>query len=81
MRLPDGSTETITKATNKHAPAGTVFELLSGAGGGYGPASERDPAAVHADIKAGYVTEAADRRDYPHAFPTSESGEPGAGAA
>jgi N-methylhydantoinase B len=75
VRNPDGSTETITKVTNKHAPAGTVFELRSGAGGGYGPAAERDPAAVHADIKAGYVTEAAARRDYPHAF-TAESAGP-----
>jgi N-methylhydantoinase B len=68
LRHPDGRRETLTKVTDKHAAAGAVLELRTGAGGGYGPPEERDPAAVRADIRAGYVTEEAARRDYPHAF-------------
>ena len=37
-------------------------------GGGYGDPAERDPAAVHADIHAGYISESHARLHYPHAF-------------
>ena len=32
------------------------------------PPSARDPTAVHADIREGYVSEEFSRRHYPHAF-------------
>ncbi len=33
-----------------------VIHVVTGAGGGYGPASKRDPEAVRADVKDGYIT-------------------------
>jgi N-methylhydantoinase B len=68
LRLPDGSRTQFGKATRLKVPKGATFELTCGGGGGYGPASERDPEAVHADIREGYVTEARAREQYPHAF-------------
>ena len=47
---------------------GTVVELRCGGGGGFGEPSLRDPAAVHADLREGYVTEEHARRWYPHAL-------------
>ena len=40
----------------------------TGGGGGYGPASDRHPAAVRADLREGYVTEPHARSHYPQAF-------------
>jgi N-methylhydantoinase B len=37
---------------------------MTGGGGGYGPASERDRAAVARDVAEGYVSAEAARRDY-----------------
>jgi N-methylhydantoinase B len=68
IRYPDGSAQEYHKATGLHAPAGAVLEMHTGGGGGFGPPSERDPAAVRSDIREGYVTEDAARRDYPHAL-------------
>ncbi|MEM7487632.1 MAG: hydantoinase B/oxoprolinase family protein [Pseudomonadota bacterium] len=45
-------------------PPGTVTTLEMPGGGGYGPAWRRDPARVAADVRAGYVTAAAARREY-----------------
>ena len=36
----------------------STFEVHCGGGGGFGPPSERDPSAVLADVREGYVTEA-----------------------
>jgi N-methylhydantoinase B len=60
-----------TKSMMVPVTQGDVIELRLGGGGGYGHPAERDPAAVHADIREGYVTEESARRDYPHAFPAS----------
>jgi N-methylhydantoinase B len=68
LRLPDGTRNEFGKATRLHVPKGATLELTCGGGGGYGPPSERDPAAVHEDIREGYVTEDHARRHYPHAF-------------
>jgi N-methylhydantoinase B len=68
LRLPDGTTIPCAKATRLAAPAGSVFELRTGGGGGYGPAAQRDPEAVHEDVREGYVTEAHARQAYPHAY-------------
>jgi N-methylhydantoinase B len=45
-----------------------VFTVFGGGGGGYGPPGERDREAVLADVREGYVSEAAAREHYPHAF-------------
>ena len=68
LRLADGSRRREDKSTRLLVPAGATLELTCGGGGGYGPPSEREPAAVYADIREGYVTEAKAREQYPHAF-------------
>jgi N-methylhydantoinase B len=68
LRLPDGSRTTFGKATRLKVPKGATLELTCGGGGGYGPAEERDAAAVQSDVREGYVTEAKAREQYPHAF-------------
>lgn len=43
---------------------GQRLRIASPGGGGYGPPAERDPDAIAADLRLGYVTDAAARRDY-----------------
>lgn len=45
-------------------PAGEVLVLEMPGGGGYGAPTERDPEAVRADLRAGFVSESAARTDY-----------------
>jgi N-methylhydantoinase B len=47
---------------------GAFVAMQSGGGGGYGPRSKRDPAAVHTDISDGLLSEEEARRLYPQAF-------------
>ncbi|ADB50632.1 hydantoinase B/oxoprolinase family protein [Conexibacter woesei] len=68
VAFPDGRVEPVTKVTGLPVPAGTVLSLLTGGGAGCGEPRERDASAVLADVREGYVSEAAARRDYPHAF-------------
>ncbi|MEZ5102718.1 MAG: hydantoinase B/oxoprolinase family protein [Thermoleophilia bacterium] len=68
LRRPDGSVERLGKKTRVRIPRGSVLELRTGGGGGFGPAAERDVDAVRADVRDGYVSEARARLDYPHAF-------------
>jgi N-methylhydantoinase B len=68
VTLPDGTTLACSKATRLSMLAGTLLELRTGGGGGYGDPAERDPEAVHEDVREGYVSEERARRDYPHAF-------------
>jgi N-methylhydantoinase B len=68
LRLSDGTRIACAKATRLAVPAGSVLELRSGGGGGFGPARERERDAVLFDVSEGYVTNAQARRDYPHAF-------------
>lgn len=44
--------------------AGDIARILSGGGGGYGDPFARDPQAVAADVRLGYVSIEAARRDY-----------------
>jgi N-methylhydantoinase B len=44
------------KAVGVQLKAGDAVTILAGGGGGYGPALERDPEAVAADVREGYVT-------------------------
>ena len=68
LRLPDGTRSFFGKATRLLVPKGATLELYNGGGGGYGPAGERDAAAVLDDVREGYFSEAFSRRHYPHAF-------------
>ena len=43
---------------------GDVFAIQCAGGAGYGPAGERDRAALEADLADGYVSEEAAARDY-----------------
>lgn len=50
---------------NAHALApGSVVELCTGGGGGFGEPLERDPERVRADVRDGYVSTEAAARDY-----------------
>ena len=64
-RLPDGTVKPVAKATGLSLPKGSTYDSLRRGGGS---PSERDPQAVHSDVREGYVSEEAARRDYPHAF-------------
>jgi N-methylhydantoinase B len=66
LRLPDGTRAPLSKATRLTVPKGATIELHTGGGGGFGRAAERDPAAVRADLREGYVTYAHAQRFYPH---------------
>ena len=68
LRYADGSRIHFGKATRLLVPKGATVELYDGGGGGYGPPEMRDPEAVLADVREGYVSEEHARRDYPHAF-------------
>jgi N-methylhydantoinase B len=66
--LPDGTRQVLGKKTRVRVPKGAVLEIRTGGGGGHGDPAERDPSVVHDDVRDGYVSEEAARRDYPHAF-------------
>ena len=68
LRRGDGTRVECAKATRLAAPAGSVLELRTGGGGGFGDPAHRDPAAVAADVREGYVSEQRARIDYPHAL-------------
>ena len=54
---------------NAHRLApGSVVDLLTGGGGGFGVATERDPERVRVDVIDGYVSREAAERDYGVAF-------------
>ena len=61
---PDGSVRHVRKATQHPIGAGERVKIMTGGGGGWGPPSERDPEAVRRDVREGYVSAAAARRDY-----------------
>jgi N-methylhydantoinase B len=71
---PEG-TRRFGKTTRLPVPAGATVRLLTGGGGGYGPPAERDVAAVHSDIREGYISEAFARTHYPHTFEGHPKGE------
>jgi N-methylhydantoinase B len=76
LRQADGTRSgEMRKLTGLHIPAGAVLELSTGGGGGLGPPGERDTEAVLADVREGYVSEEAARRDYPHAFRSANVSE------
>jgi N-methylhydantoinase B len=62
--FPDGSSDHYQKTTRTRIPAGSVLQVRTGGGGGYGPPSERDPAAVRGDVEDGYLSVEKAQKDY-----------------
>lgn len=60
---PSGDREALTKGERSLA-AGDMVRVLSGGGGGYGPAHERGVEKVLADLRLGLVSKEGARRDY-----------------
>jgi N-methylhydantoinase B len=60
----DGVVRHVRKATQHPIAAGEIVRILSGGGGGYGPPADREPEAVTRDVREGYVSAEAARRDY-----------------
>jgi N-methylhydantoinase B len=56
VKKPDGETFEALKINGAKLPAGTVVMSLTGGGGGYGEARERDPRDVLRDVVDGYVS-------------------------
>ena len=52
------------KANAYPLPSGSVVELRTGGGGGFGNPLERDPGRVQNDVRDGYVSLEAAERDY-----------------
>jgi N-methylhydantoinase B len=52
------------KANAHPLAAGSVVDLLTGGGGGYGTPNERDPEAVRNDVLDGFISREAAERDY-----------------
>ena len=61
---PDGAMRAVRKATQHPIAAGELVRILTGGGGGYGPPAAREREAVVRDVKEGYVSAEAARRDY-----------------
>ena len=64
IRSPDGAVRHVRKATQHPIAAGETVRIMSGGGGGWGPPAERDREAVRRDVREGYVSAEAARRDY-----------------
>jgi N-methylhydantoinase B len=61
----DGRVERLpARATGVHLARGDRFVMRTSGGGGVGPANERDPDAIQADVVTGAVTAAGARDDY-----------------
>ena len=64
LTTPDGMTRSLPSKGAFAAPAGSTIDMLTPGSGGFGPASERDPAAIGDDLLDGYVSASAATRDY-----------------
>jgi N-methylhydantoinase B len=64
ITAPDGAVRHVRKATQHPIAAGERVRIMTGGGGGFGPAAERDPESIRRDVQEGYVTPEAARRDY-----------------
>jgi N-methylhydantoinase B len=60
----NGTTRSIRKATRHSIAAGDTLRIRTGGGGGYGPPAERPDEAIWHDVREGYVSAEAARRDY-----------------
>ncbi len=64
LTTPDGRTRHLPSKGAFQAPAGSVVDMVTPGSGGFGPAAERDPAAIGRDLVDGYLTPAAARDVY-----------------
>lgn len=64
VTLPDGKVLELLKCSHIGFPPGTHLRVVTGGGGGFGPASERERERVAADVADGYVTPEAARERY-----------------
>ena len=71
LTTPDGATRRLPGKGAFAAPAGSVIDMLTPGSGGFGPATEREPAAIGRDLLDGYVTSTCARRDYGTGDPDS----------
>ena len=55
-----------SKLVDARLTQGRRLRLETPGGGGYGPAAERDPAAIARDVALGFVSDEAAERDYGH---------------
>ncbi len=67
IRRTDGSEQIVLKETNIELAPGDTVTFLTAGGGGYGNPLERDRALLASDVKAGFVSPEAARRDYGYA--------------
>jgi N-methylhydantoinase B len=70
LTTPDGVTRSLPSKGAFAAPAGSIINMLTPGSGGFGSASERNPAAIGLDLLDGYVTASAATRDYGITDPT-----------
>jgi N-methylhydantoinase B len=68
VRFPNGSAKDYSKVTRLRLPRGSIVEVSTGGGGGYGEPLLRDPEMVLSDLENGYISEDAARAQYPQAF-------------
>ncbi len=68
LQYPDGRRIEFSKITRLEMPKGSILEIRTGGGGGYGDPSLRLAESVHEDVREGYTTEEHARLHYPHAF-------------
>jgi N-methylhydantoinase B len=61
---PDGTQDRVPRTDRYPFPAGYRVRMLTGGGGGYGPAFERDPERVRLDVVNELVSVENARRDY-----------------
>lgn len=66
VRDPEGVFVAHPKVTGLEIAAGSVVEVRTGGGGGFGDPRARPPEKVLDDVRNGYVSEEAAARDYPH---------------
>jgi N-methylhydantoinase B len=64
LTTPDGATRHLPSKGAFAAPAGSLVDMRTPGSGGFGPAAERDPAAIGRDLVDGYVSDQAAQRDY-----------------
>lgn len=69
LLAPNANARKLTSKGGFLAPAGSLVAMEAPGSGGYGPAAERDPAALAEDLLDGYITPAAALRDYGYKSP------------
>lgn len=67
VEYPDGREEVYGKKTWFSVPAGALFKIRVGGGGGYGAPSKRTESAIQADLQDGVVSPEFVRKHYAHA--------------